>query len=67
MNIQFNNNQREVQELEVNKVTVLLNEDVEYQISVNKFGELVVQKQNFGEGETSIILKPSVSNEIRLL
>ena len=67
MNIQFNNNQREVQELEVNKVTVLLNEDVEYQISVNKFGELVVQKQNFGEGETPIILKPSVSNEIRLL
>lgn len=67
MKIQFNNEQRDIQEHEVNKVTVLLNDDVEYQISVNNFGELVVQKQNFGDGETSIVLKPSVSNEIRLL
>ena len=54
-------------QLNIRKVTVLLNDDVEYQISINKFGELVVQKHNFADGEGSIVLKPSVSNEIRLL
>ena len=65
MRVKLDNNNE--QELDVRKVTVLLDDDIEYQISVNQFGELVVQKQNFGEGEGSIVLKPSVSNEIRLL
>ncbi len=65
MKVKLDNNKE--QELDVRKVTVMLDDDIEYQISVNQFGELVVQKQNFGEGEGSIVLKPSVSNEIRLL
>lgn len=47
-------------------ITVILNEDIEFRIGVNKFGELVIQKEQYGEGETSIIIRPSVSNEIRI-
>ena len=41
-------------------------EDVEFRISVNQFGELVINKMNFGEGSTSLIIQPCVSNEIIL-
>lgn len=51
---------------EVGKITVLLSDDVEYRVSVNQFGELVINKSQMGAGESSIILLPSVSNEIRL-
>lgn len=49
--------------VETDKVTVLLN-DVEFIFSINKFNELVVNKQQYGEGEGSIIITPRVSNEI---
>ena len=52
--------------IEAKKLTIKLNDDVDYEISVNKFGELVIQKQSYGGEESSIVLKPSVSNEIRL-
>ena len=51
---------------EVTTITVLVN-DVEFAISVNQFNELVVNKSQFGEGEGSIVIKPSVSNLIYLL
>lgn len=54
------------QEAITNKVTIVLNEDVEISIQVNHFGELEVTKQQFGEGESSIIVKPSTGNQIRL-
>jgi hypothetical protein len=50
----------------VKKITIALNDNVDYEITVNQFGELVLQKQQYGEGEGCIILEPSVSNEIRL-
>ena len=62
MNIQIDRNN---EKQEVNKITVFLN-DVEIEINVNKFGELVVNKQQYGEGESSLVIKPSMSNEIRI-
>jgi len=40
--------------------------DVEFKVSENQFNELVITKTQLGEGEGAIIIKPSVSNEIRL-
>ena len=51
--------EREGQTMEVNKVTVYLNEETEIRISVNKFGELVVNKS-----DSAITIIPQVSNEI---
>ena len=56
----------ENKEIELTKLTVVLNDNIDYLISVNNFNELVIQKQQYGEGESSIVIKPSVSNEIRL-
>ncbi len=52
--------------IEVSNVTVLVGE-VGFKISVNKFDELVINKIQYHDGESSIIIKPSVSNEIRIL
>ena len=49
---------------DVKSITVQLTDEVDIEISVNKFGELLINKQQFGEGESSIIIKPRVSNEI---
>jgi hypothetical protein len=57
---------RSDEKVEVGHITIY-NGDVEYRISINKFNELQVQKQQYGEGEGAIIIKPSVSNEIRIL
>lgn len=66
MKVLFVNEKREVEEINPRKITLKLNKDIDLHICVNNFGELVIQKSNFGEGESSIIIKPSVSNEIRL-
>lgn len=41
-------------------------EGKEFRLSLNKFGELVVNKHVFDDSEGCIIIAPSVSNEIRL-
>ena len=41
-------------------------DDIEFRISVNQFGELVVNKMNFVEVSTSLIIEPKVGNEIIL-
>lgn len=51
---------------DVSYVTVIVG-DVEFKISVNKFDELIINKMQYKDGESAIIIKPSVSNEIRLL
>lgn len=66
MKVLFNNEKREVEEIEKDKITIRLNKNIDYHISINKFEELVINKMQFGKGEGSIVLKPSVSNEIRL-
>lgn len=62
MKIIVNNNENEI---EARRITVVVGE-VEFEIAVNQFGELTVNKGQFGEGESAILIKPSVSNEIRL-
>ena len=54
------------QDIEVRKATIVISKDIEFDISVNQFNELVINKGQFGEGETAILIKPSVSNEIRI-
>lgn len=49
-----------------NSVTIVLNDDVEFRITKNKFGELVIQKEQYGDGESCILIRPSVSNEIKI-
>lgn len=49
---------------EVRKVSVMIN-DVEYVISVNQFDQLVINKSSI-ESDSTIIVKPSQSNEIRI-
>ena len=66
MKITYQDEKRNMVDTNSNKIIVELNNDVSYHISINKFGELLVQKQQYGDGESAIILKPSVSNEIRL-
>lgn len=52
-------------EFEARKITIVVG-NVEFEIKVNNFKQLVVNKQNYGDGESELIIKPSVSNEIRL-
>jgi hypothetical protein len=49
----------------VNKLTVFI-DDVEFVISVDKFGGLNVMKNQMGGGDGSILITPSVSNVIIL-
>ena len=63
MKIIVNSNESEIN---ARKITICVNEDVEFHVSINPFGELTVQKTQYGEGESSMTIKPSVSNEIRL-
>ena len=59
-------NEEKGSEIEAKRLKIALNKDVEFNIDINKFGELVIRKQNFGNGEGSIMIMPSVSNEIRV-
>jgi len=66
MKISYQDEKRNLVDINSNKIIIELNEDVSYHISINKFGELLVQKQQYGNGDSAILLKPSVSNEIKL-
>ena len=63
MDIIINNNE---QQLQAKRITITLNENVEFDIAINNFGELVIRKAQFGNETGDLIIKPSVSNEIRL-
>ncbi len=52
--------------MDVSNVTIIVG-DVGFRITVNKFDELVVNKIQYHDGEGAIIIKPSVSNEIRII
>lgn len=41
--------------IDVNKVVIQTNEDVEFTISIDKFGNLVVIKQQYGNGDGNFI------------
>jgi len=56
---------REENRLNCRIITISI-ENKEFIIQVDKFGNLVINKQNYGEGESSIVIIPRVSNEIHL-
>lgn len=66
MKIIIENEKREDVEIEQRNITVRLSKDVDFRISVNNFGQLEIQKANFGNGNSSIVITPSVSNLIYL-
>lgn len=63
MKIVVGNNESQI---EARHITIQLNEDVEFRIKINQFGEVEVQKTQYGAGESCLIIKPNVSNEVRL-
>jgi hypothetical protein len=52
--------------IDANKIEIELNTDVSILISMNKFGQLVINKQQYGDGASELIILPSVCNEIRI-
>ena len=50
-------------EIEVRNLTII-NGDIEFNISINNFDEVVVRKVNFGIEDSGISILPRVSNEI---
>lgn len=63
MTILIHNNEEKI---EARNITIVLNQDVEFHISINQFEELTILKTQFGAGESAMTIKPSVSNEIRI-
>jgi hypothetical protein len=66
MKISFYQPKEGIQEFEVKHLSIQLNEDTEIKIDINQFGELVINKQSFGKGNSSLSITPSVSNEIKI-
>ncbi|MCL1655463.1 hypothetical protein M2T79_02560 [Elizabethkingia miricola] len=61
MKIQLDRNKENI---EVKKVTIIM-DDKEFEISINKFGQLELNKCH-SEGDTAIKIIPYMSNEIRV-
>lgn len=57
---------RDSVEMDVKNLRIILDEDTEFSIQLNNAGQLVLNKVYYGEGESSLTIMPSVSNEIRL-
>lgn len=49
--------------IDIDRLTIRV-DDVDFRLSLNNFGELVLNKYQNGDGEGSIIIVPKVSNEI---
>lgn len=64
MKILINKVRQEEEEVEVKRVTII-NGDIEFEIYMDK-GDVVVRKNNFGEGSSSIMITPCVSNQITI-
>jgi len=62
MKIIINNNESQI---EARHITIEHGE-VEFRIKINPFGELEIQKTQYGTGESALVIKPNVSNEVRL-
>jgi hypothetical protein len=62
MEIQIDRNE---ERLEVKKI-VIFNQNKEFTIYIDKFGELIVNKEQYGNEESGIVVRPKVSNEVGL-
>jgi hypothetical protein len=52
--------------VEVNKITIVANDDTEFTIHINNLNEIVIRKSHLGEGGGAILITPRVSNEIQI-
>ena len=49
------------------RIEIWVSEDKMFKINFNQFGELVINKQTFNDESSTIIIKPSVSNQINII
>ena len=52
--------------IEQDRIEIWVSEDKMFKINFNQFGELVINKQTFNDKSSTIIIKPSVSNQINI-
>jgi len=64
MRILFKDDKGKYQRINPKQIKIELSDDVEFTIEITKFGELEINKQQFGEGTSAIKITPCVSNEI---
>lgn len=65
MIIKYRNGENK-EKIEISRIEIIITDDVKFNISLNKFNELVINKTNYGEGSGSISIEPHMSNEIYL-
>ena len=58
---------KEEQIIEQDRIEIWVSEDKMFKINFNQFGELVINKQTFNDESSTIIIKPSVSNQINII
>ena len=58
---------KEEKVIEQDKIEIWVSEDKMFKINFNQFGELVINKQTFNDESSTIIIKPSVSNQINII
>ena len=62
MEIQIDRNE---ERMEVKRIKIFT-QNKEFTIHIDKFGELIVNKEQHGNEESGIIVRPKVSNEVGL-
>jgi frataxin-like iron-binding protein CyaY len=62
MEIQIDRNEERVNV----RAIVIFIENKEFTIYIDKFGELIINKEEYSNKESGIIVRPKVSNEIGL-
>ena len=60
-------NHKEEKIIEQDRIEIWVSEDKMFKINFNQFGELVINKQTFNGESSTIIIKPSVSNQINII
>ena len=60
-------NHKEEKIIEQDRIEIWVSEDKMFKINFNQFGELVINKQTFNDESSTIIIKPSVSNQINII
>ena len=58
---------KEEKVIEQDRIEICVSEDKMFKINFNQFGELVINKQTFNDESSTIIIKPSVSNQINII
>ena len=58
---------KEEKVIEQERIEIWVSEDKMFKINFNQFGELVINKQTFNDESSTIIIKPSVSNQINII